>query len=1137
MERIQFTIRYMLILLLMLFVAVWETKAQEINSLASVYSGMEKEVGSSVYRIPLAQVLDNLEEQYRVTFLYQDRVMQDQYVEILESDLNKMTGKQLSEILTALGLNYSQLNEYTFVISRSEIPLTVMQETITGTVTDATTGEALPGVNITIQGTDQGTATDINGEYELTVPSLDETLVFSYIGYTRLEVSMDGRSTINASMEMETFEGEGIVVVGYGTQRKETLSGSISSVSGRELERTPVTNISNALAGQLPGIVSINTSGEPGYDDADINIRGVHTLGNNDPLVVIDGVPGRAGGLARLSSRDIQSVTILKDASAAIYGSRAANGVILITTKRGQVGQPQFNLDINQGFNQPTRIPEMASAGQYVEMLNELDIYRDRPLSYTQEEVQAHYNCADPWLNPCTDWFDEALKSTSYQREANLSVSGGSETIRYFLSFGGLSEDGYYENSATKYNQYDFRTNLDGKLSDNITLSLDITGRLEDRNFPTVGAGPTFRMLMRGKPHLPAYWPNGLPGPDIENGQNPVVTGTEETGYQNDERYFFQSNLRMQVEVPGVDGLSFTGNFAFDKMFRNDKFWSTPWTLYTWDYSSYDDQGNPILTGAQRGPTEPQLNQYDETSQDIMVNLTGNYQQDLENHSYSVLLGVEQQRFQGSNFSGFRRNFISNQVDQLFAGGEALREVSGSAYEGARMNFFSRLNYAYQDKYLLEFIGRYDGSYIFPEGERFGFFPAVSAAWRITQEPWFRDVTTFFDELKFRVSWGQTGNDRFDPDNPRNDEWFFMDTFGFGGGVVFDHENVSSIYQQRVPNPNITWEVANQFDVGVEATFFNDHISTELDYFNYQRTDILHYRNASVPQSAGFSLPRENIGEVSSYGFDGSITWRDQFSQNFLIDVTMNIGYADNEIVFWDETPGVDSWQQSTGAPIGAGLFYDAIGVFETQEDVDNYPHWDGARSGDIIFRDVNEDGIISADDRIRMDKTGTPKWNGGVSISMGYKSFDFIALLQGAAGAVQYIQTESGDFGNYFKEFADERWQPDPNDPSGMAPHPDYPNEGPRAFQRTEEYWIANANTYFLRKTDYIRLKQLEVGYTLPASLTSRLGIENLRLYANGFNLLTWDNFGLMDPEARNQAGHYYPQKRVVNVGLSLSF
>lgn len=1123
-------------ILLFQFFGAGLANAQVNTPLASLTQFTQDE-STSEYQVPLNQILNNLQNDYRVNFLYQDQVMEEQYVVLTRQELMEMNGKRLADILTGLNLTYTQLNEYTYVISQSESSEFVWQETISGTVTDAATGEALPGVNIVIQGTDRGTATDVDGRFSFQVPSLDQVLVFTYIGYQTVEIPLDGRTTLDVAMEMQTFEGEGLVVVGYGTQRKETLSGSISSISGSDLERVPVSNISNALAGQLPGIVSVNQSGEPGYDDASINIRGVHTLGNNSPLIVIDGVAGRAGGISRLSSRDIESVTVLKDASAAIYGSRAANGVILITTKRGREGAPQFSLDINQGINQPTRIPQMASAGQYLEMLNELDFYRNRPLSYSQEEIQAHYNCEDPWLNPCTDWFGEALKNASFQREANMSVSGGSEAIRYFLSFGGLTEDGYYENSATRYNQYDFRTNLDGRLSDNLTLSLDLMGRLEDRNFPTVGAGPTFRMLMRGKPHLPAYWPNGLPGPDIENGENPVVTGTPATGYQKDERYFFQSNLRLTFEMPGVDGLSFTGNFAYDKMFRNDKYWTTPWTLYTWDYESYDAAGNPVLTGASRGPTEPQLRQTDESNQDIMINFTGNYQQDLENHSYGILLGVEQQRFSGNNFWGFRRNFISDQVDQLFAGGEALREVSGSAFEGARMNFFSRVNYAYQDKYLLEFIGRYDGSYIFPEGKRFGFFPAVSAAWRITQEPWFNDMTSFFDELKFRTSWGQTGNDRFDSNNPRNDEWFFMDTFGFGGGMVFGHQNVSSIYQQRVPNPNITWEVANQFDVGVEATFLNDHMSVELDYFNYRRKDILHYRNASVPQSAGFSLPRENIGEVSSYGFDGSFTWRDQISRDFLYDVTLNIGYADNEIVFWDETPGVDPWRQSTGAPIGAGLFYEAIGVFQTQEEVDNYPHWDGARPGDIIFRDVNGDGVIDADDRVRMNKTGTPKWNGGMSIRMSYKAFDFTALIQGAAGAVQYIRTESGDFGNYFKEFADERWRPDPSDPTGMRPDPNADTSGPRAFQREEEYWIANANTFFLRNTDYIRLKQLEVGYNLPPGLTTRLGIQNLRLYANGFNLLTLDNFGLMDPESRNQAGHYYPQKRIVNLGLSLSF
>lgn len=990
---------------------------------------------------------------------------------------------------------------------------------VSGTVTSADDNQPLPGVNIIVVGTTTGTTTDIEGQYSMVVPSADDTLSFSYVGFQNIQIPIDGRAEVNVSMQAtEVGVGE-IVVVGYGTRTRETLTGSVSAVSGEELRKAPSINMSNTLAGRLPGIVTVNASGEPGYDQAEIRIRGNHTLGNNNPLIVVDGVPDRAGGLDRLNPRDIENVSILKDASAAIYGSQAANGVILITTKRGTSGAPRFTLDVNQGVNQPTRIPEMADAATYLTMLNEVNAYRGLEPAFSQEEIENHRNGTDPWLHPNTDWFDEALKPFSMQTRANASVSGGSEYMRYFLSFGGLTEDGYYRNSATRYNQYDFRGNLDGDIANNLTLSFDVSGRLEDRNFPTQPAGATFRMLMRGKPHLPAFWPSGDPGPDIENGQNPVVTGTDVTGYDEDDQYYFQSNLRLVLDVPALEGLSFTGNFAVDQYSRHRKLWNTPWLLYSWDYQTRDAEGNPVLNAASRGPTEPSLNQWSANGRDIMTNLVGDFQRDLESHSFGVLMGMEYQKFDSSGFSAFRRNFVSDQIDQLFAGGTDLQDLSGTGVARARLNFFSRLNYDYQSKYLLELVGRYDGSHNFPEGKRFGFFPAISAGWRLTQENWFRNSVGFFDELKLRSSWGRTGNDRIDP-------YQYLGTYAFGGGYVLDHSNVRSLFQTRVPNPNVTWEIANQFDIGIESAFLDNRVFLEVDYFDYLRTDILHLRNASIPQSSGLNLPRENIGEVASSGFDGSLTYRHNNGSNFQFDLTLNLGYANNEIQFWDEPPGAPEWQRSTGAPMNTGLFYQAIGVFETQADIDAYPSWDGARPGDIIFEDVNGDGEINADDRIRVDRTGTPKWNGGVNFSAAYGAFDFSMLLQGAAGAAQYIRTESGDFGNYFAEYAEQRWRPD-------APNSDHP----RAFQREEEYWIANPNTYFLRNTDYLRLKNLEFGYNLPNRFADRLGIDLLRIYASGFNLLTWDTFKLMDPESRNQGGSYYPQKRVFNLGLSMGF
>lgn len=1004
--------------------------------------------------------------------------------------------------------------------SANTTPSLLPAHDVSGRVTSLDDGMPLPGVNVVVKGTMVGTATDTEGRYSLSAPNPTDTLVFSFVGYQTLEVAIEGRSTIDVEMSADVAGLEELIVVGYGARRKETLTGSVSAVTGDILEKAPVINTSNTLAGKLPGIVSVTSSGEPGYDGSTIRIRGNHTLNNNNPLVVIDGVPNRAGGLERLSPEDIESISVLKDATAAIYGAQAANGVILVTTKRGRSTKPEVVIDFNQGFNQPTRIPEMADAATYLTMLNEIEIYRGREPIYSEEEIQKYRNGADPWFYPDTDWFSEALKPVSLQSRGHVRLTGGTNNLRYFLSLGGLTEDGYYRNSATRYNQYNFRSNIDGQISENITVRFDVTGRLEDRNFPTQSAYNTFRMLMRSKPNLPAHWPNGMPGPDIEYGQNPVVTGTDVTGYNNDERYYLQSNLALEVKLPWVKGLSVRGNASYDKQFRAQKRWEKPWTLYTWDYKTYDEEtGEPLLVPGQRGYSEPRLYRRHEDGKNILLNLITEYRADLGLHSVGVLLGIERQKFDNTFFDAYRRFFISEQVDELFAGGEDERDNNGSTGHGARQNYFTRLNYNYQGKYLFEFVGRYDGSYIFPENKRYGFFPAISAGWRISQEPFFRNNVGLFQNLKLRASWGQTGNDRID-------EWQYLSTFGFGSGYVIGPNNEKkSLYQTRTPNPDVTWEVANQFDIGLEGDLLDGQISFEFDYFDYLRSDILHFRNASVPEFTGLTLPRENIGEVASWGYDGSVTWRQMLRNDVSYEITFAGGYAKNRIQFWDETPGAPEWQRSTGHPMSTGLYYKAIGVFETEEDVEAYPHWNGARPGDIIFEDLDGDGEITADDRIRIDKNDTPTFTGGITLGARIKQFDLNVFFQGATGAVQYIYTESGDLGNYFADFARNRWTPEnPN------------SEHPRTFNGNEEYWRAQNNTYFLRDTDYIRLKTVQLGYTLPESLSNRIGLNNLRLYVSGFNLFTWDKLKLMDPEARDDGGAYYLQKRVFNAGVSLT-
>lgn len=1114
----------------------------------------------------LSDVLKDLEEKYRVFFNYELELLEEVYT-TYRPDLTRNFDEHLRRLSNVTPFTYKKVGgRYIVIKQRAQepaktikklqdsspesqgsmgsnepvrqdglslerigkvaAPVTTIAFEVRGTIKDEE-GAPLPGVNILVKGATIGTISNDDGTYALSVPDGDQILIFSYTGFETKEIAVSGRAIIDVEMNPSNAALEEVVVVGYGTTRKATLTGAVSTVDGAQITRSPATNVSNSLVGRLPGLVATTGSGEPGYDGSTIRIRGANTLNNNDVLVVVDGVAGRS--LDRIDPYSIESITVLKDASAAIYGAQAANGVILITTKRGSTGKPKITFDVNQGFNQPTRLPDMADAATYATMLNEIALYNGSPAKFTPEEVQKFSDGSDPWKYPNTDWFDATLKPRSAQAAYNATISGGSPALRYFVSIGARTQEGNYYNSATKYNQYDFRTNLDGKITDNISLAFDISGRMEDRNFPVRGSGSIFRMVMRGKPTLPAYWPDGTPGPDIEYGDNPVVISTDATGYDKDKYYVLNSNIRLNVNIPWVKGLSVSGNASIDKGLDFRKTWQTPWYLYTWDYSTYDANGNPVLERGKRGFDDARLNQYSRDEQTTTLYGLINYEKTIAGaHAIKLLLGSEFRKGTGDYFSAFRRFYAATAVDQLFAGGNAEVNNGGSGYTNARLNYFGRVNYSFSDKYLAEFVWRYDGSYIFPEEKRWGFFPGVSVGWRVSEEQFWKDNVPFINYLKLRASWGQTGNDRIA-------EWQYLSTYAFGNfigspflpfvtnGAV---EN-QTLYETRIPNPNVTWEVANQANVGFEASFLNEKLFVEADYFNYRRSDILWARNASVPRSTGLVLPPENIGKVKNQGFDFQVTYRTTVNKNFDYSVSVNGGYAKNEILFWDEAPGAPEYQQSTGHPMNTGLYYIAKGVFKDQAAVEAYPHWSGARPGDVIFEDVNTDGVIDANDRKRIDKSNLPTFTGGLNFSVRFKGFDLTTLVQGASGGVNYINTESGEIGNYLQSFAEGRWTAE--NPSSTQP---------RTFNRGNEYWVGNGNTYFLRKTDYVRLKNIQFGYTFPNAILQKLGMELLRLNVSGYNLLTYSpDYKDFDPEAAAGSGQSYPLQRVVTAGLTLTF
>jgi len=1035
--------------------------------------------------------------------------------------------------------------------------------------------QPLPGVSVVVKGTTTGSVTDIDGKFSVSAPSPTGTLVFSYIGFTSQELPINNRSTINLTLAVNDKMLNEVVVVGYGEQKKETITGAVATVKGSELVKSPAVNLTNSIAGRMPGVIATNRSGEPGADGSAIRIRGSNTLGNNDALVVIDGVPARAGGIDRLNPADIESISVLKDASAAIYGSRAANGVILVTTKRGKSGKPELSYSFNQGFAQATIIPKTASASEYAQLNNEINLYNLPPqfwkdanqafnttgtytrpdngaianAAFTPDDIKKFNDGSDPWGHPNTDWFGATLKPWSPQSRHTIQLVGGNDNVKYLTSVNYQNQDGFYKNSATGYKQYDFRLNLDVKVNKYISLVTGVVARQENRFYPTVGAGQIFRMLMRGYPNKPAFWPNGLPAPDIENGTQPVLITTNATGYDKDTRYYLQSNASVNITNPWVPGLKLTASVALDKYIQQGKRWQTPWYVYSWDYKSYDANKEPVLNRVQKGPAQADLNQY--TNDQLNSLLSGILSYDHTfgaDHAVTLLAGITKEQSNSNGFSGYRKYFASTAVDQLFAGGNAeIQSNTTEAWERARMSYFGRAGYNYKEKYLAEFLWRYDGSYMFPRASRWGFFPGVSAGWRISEEDFFKKALPAVSSLKLRASWGQLGNDQVYFNNSLR-EYDYLPTYAYGDpvnrnfGYVINNQVAKTIYENGVPNTSLTWEVANNTDIGLEGSLLNGKIFFEFDVFQNKRSNILWRKSASIPQTTGATLPATNIGKITNRGYEFNIGYNGQ-AGDFKYNVSVNGGYAKNQITFWDETPGAPEWQRSTGKPLpsnvnnpndaNGSLLYQYDGIFSTQGEIDaNTLDYSGVgartlRPGDMRLKDINGDGKIDGADRVRADRNNQPRFQGGLNLGARWKNFDLTVLFQASTGGQIFFQTESGTIGNFLKYSYDHRWTVD--NPSTVDP---------RIVDRNNQYFN-NGTTYYLRSTDYVRLKNVELGYTLPSTIGRKVGLNSLRVYVNGLNLATYAPAmkGLFDPESLSGSAQYYPQSRVINTGLSVSF
>jgi TonB-linked SusC/RagA family outer membrane protein len=1005
---------------------------------------------------------------------------------------------------------------------------------ITGTITDVN-GEPLPGVNVVLEGTTTGVISNADGEYSISVSSGANTvLVFSYIGYITQRVNVNNKISIDIILYEDTQSLEEVVVVGYGVQKKVNVVGAVTSLHGSDLKSIPATSATTAISGRLPGVVVIQKNGEPGNLGARLLVRGRTTLGGDGktgPLVVIDGIQGRS--MDEIDTNDIESLSVLKDASAAIYGAQAANGVILITTKKGETGKPKLNYNFYQGFLTPSKLPELCNAAEYATMLSEYQITKGTTRTYTDEDIALFKSGVDPWEHPNTDWNDELIKKWTTTSRHNLTIDGGFKGMVYYLSLGYKKDEAMYKQSSTSYDQYNIRAKLDFPITDWLKTNVDIAGFQTHRQYPYRGAGDIIGASLRLKPTSPAFWPNGLPGPDVENGDNPVVTSSFEGGKNDQSTYRIQNTFNVSITPPFIKGLSINASYDYDiNNFYRKRFFK-PWILYypNWNEATRDPATGFVtdmpLTPTPRGLADPRNTEdYQRT-----INKTGNinltYAGSFGDHDITAYAGFEQYTNDYNEFEGYREGYISDLVQTMNAGANLNKNTAGRITIYARRSLIGRATYAYKGKYLAEVLFRRDGSLKFPTDSRWGNFPGFLAGWRASEESFWKNHLSVIDYFKLRASYGVMGMDPGDP-------YQYINKFNLASvkGMVFGTGSTieTTVGPPTIANPYITWETQTTQNIGFDSKFINDLFYLNFDYFYNKRKDILAARNASVPTFTGLTLPNENIARVDNHGIEIEGGIHTNINKDWHIDLGGNFSFNRNEVVFQDEPARVVPWQVTTGHPYGAALMYDAIGIFRDEAHVNSYPHWAGAQGGDIIFRDVNGDGEITSDDKILVDFTDAPEVFYGINLDVFWKNVSLSVLFQGQGKYLKRNASDErrGEAGNYFKWMYVDRWTPENKDASV-----------PRPWSRADQYWSyggSNMSTFWYDNTAYLRLKNLVLAYNIPTKYYKSIGVSKASIFLSGNNLwLLYSATDKFDPEV--DGTNVYPAMKTFAIGANIAF
>jgi len=1026
--------------------------------------------------------------------------------------------------------------------------------TVEGTVLEASTDEPIPGASIREKGTTNGTISGLDGEFRLQLTTANPVLVITFIGYATQELTVGNSSFFNVSLESELGDLQEVVVMGYGEQKKESITSAVSTVQSKDIAKVAAPTVSATLAGKLPGVAFRQAEGRPG-SGAMINVR---NMGN--PLFVIDGIQKDQGQFNNISPQDIESITVLKDAAASVYGSRAANGVIIVTTKRGARGQkPTVNLDAYYGGKSWTRFPETVNAYEWTRGRVEADMNAINPYTdVTPEELEKWRQGTEQGYRSF-DWYDFIIKDMAPQTQINLNTQGGSENINYYLSLTRFDESSVLGREFT-FNRTNFQSNVDASISERLKVGVSINGRIETRDQPGVPGVDDYWLprfaLFRNRPTERPY-ANDNPNYPAQIGEIPAnwaLSTKEIMGYWREDWRVLQTNFNLDYDLP-IKGLTARGVYSYyyaDKLMNGHE--------YTYDVYTYFPATENSAEEYRRtaGSDNPWRERGAVKALESVIQGQLNYN-NVFNEKHTVGGTFVYERIDRRTLDTWVHTVPTNNALPLLQFAD-MDTYNDGDFEEARIGYVGRVNYGYGDKYYLEASGRYDASWKFSPEERWGFFPSASAGWRIANEPFFAPIVdnSILSDLMIRASYGKLGDDNINLNLQTSDPNYihpfdYLEGYSYGSSnMIIDGKLVRGARDRGVPITSISWFTSTILDIGLDYSLLNGKISGSLDFFNRKREGLRGRRwDILTPVEIGYDLPDENVNSDAVIGGEGSVLYRNRFGD---VDLSLgaNLSYARQKNIATYMPRWGNSWEHYRTSTedrwSGVHWGYEVLGQFRSMDEISNHPvniDGEGNRTllpGDYYYNDVNGDGIIDARDErpIGYSRSGTPIVNYGLNFNVSWKNFDLTADFSGGT-MYSYLREHEmrnpfQNTGNLLRDLYEDSWQrEDPFNVDSPWIEGQYPplrwNQGSHSNYRTSDRWLTNMV--------YLRLRTLEVGYSIPPAVLERIGMQRVRAFVNTFNLFSIDpmkSVGL-DPEVLDTNGLQYPQSFVLNAGVNLSF